>query len=87
LYIDTNDYERNKQIYRELLSQSSEIQKFFENLIEWEELPDKRASRIAIYRQGSINDDSATLENIRDWAISNLLLFKQVLEPRIKKYR
>lgn len=87
LYIDTNDYEKNKHIYRELLSQASEIQNSFEHLIEWEELPDKRASRIAIYRQGSINDDSATLANIRDWAISHLLLFKQVLEPRIKKYR
>lgn len=87
LYIDTNDYERNKQIYRELLSQSSEIQKAFTEQIEWEELSDRRASRLAIYRPGSINDDSTTLGDIRDWAISRLLLFKQVLEPRIKQYR
>lgn len=87
LYIDTNDYERNKQIYHELLSQSSEIQKAFTEQIEWEELTDRRASRLAIYRPGSINDDSTTLGDIRDWAISRLLLFKQVLEPRIEQYR
>ncbi|MBU3680046.1 MAG: DUF4268 domain-containing protein [Candidatus Kapabacteria bacterium] len=87
LYIDTNDFERNKHIFRELQSQSSEIQSSFDIQIEWEELSDKRASRIAIYSPGSINDDSATLAIIRDWAVSSLLLFKQVFEPRIKKYR
>ena len=46
----------------------------------WEKLEDKQASRIAIYREGSIDSDEAELEDVKKWAIKNLLKFKKSFE-------
>jgi hypothetical protein len=87
LYIDTGKGERNKEIFRQLREDEEQIHKEFGDKLEWEELPDKRATRIATYRQGSIDEDSKTLTEIKDWAIENLLRLKKVFEGRIKKYK
>lgn len=87
LYIDTGHAERNKEIFRSLAQQKEQIEKSFGAELEWDALPDKRAARIAIYRDGSISDDSESLINIKSWAIENLLKFKQVFEGRIKKFK
>jgi len=47
-------------------------------------LEDKRASRIAIYRQGSISEDTTTLNEIKDWCIKQLLNFKKVFAKRME---
>lgn len=44
-------------------------------------------ARIAVYRQGSIDEDSKTLTEIRAWAIEKLLKFKSVFEGHIKVFR
>jgi len=87
LYIDTRTAERNKEIFRQLKNEQEQIESEFGEKLSWEELPDKRAVRIAIYRQGSIDEDSKTLTEIKDWAIQKLLTFKRVFEERIKKYK
>jgi hypothetical protein len=87
LYIDTKTAERNKEIFRQLKNEQEQIESEFGEKLSWEELPDKRAVRIAIYRQGSIDEDSKTLTEIKDWAIQKLLTFKRVFEERIKKYK
>ncbi len=48
-----------------------------------ERLDERKASRISIVRQGSIDDDDETLQAIRDWMVANLLKFKQVFGPRL----
>ena len=87
LYIDTGKGERNKEIFRQLKADEDQIHKEFGDKLEWDELPDKRAVRIALYRQGSIDEDSKTLTEIKDWAIEKLLKIKAVFEGRIKKFK
>jgi hypothetical protein len=46
-------------------------------------LESKRACRIAVYREGSIEDSSASLEDYHKWAVDHLLQFKKVFGPRL----
>lgn len=87
LYIDKGNVDRNKEIFFELKNDINEIEKEFGEKLEWEELPNRKSSRIAIYRQGSISDDSETLIDIHKWTIRELLNFKKVFDQRIKKYK
>jgi hypothetical protein len=52
--------------------------------LSWERLDDKRASRIAFYREGSIDAPAATRDELREWSIENLLKLKKLLLPRAK---
>lgn len=87
LYIDTGKGERNKEILCQLKASQAEIEREFGESLEWDEMSEKRAVRIAVYRQGSIEDDSKTLVEIKDWAIERLLKFKAVFENRIKAFK
>ena len=49
--------------------------------LKWERLDNRRASRIAAVRAGSIDDDQETLEQIQDWMVDRLLKFKEVFGP------
>lgn len=84
IYIDTGKNEDNKSIFRELESQKQDIEKEFGELLEWEILEDRRGSRISICRQGSIGDDTETLNEIKDWCIKQLLNFKKVFAKRME---
>lgn len=84
VYIDTTSQEVNKEIFRTFEKQRSDLEKLFGEELTFEELPAKRASRIAIYRDGDIWTDSQTLEEIRNWCIEKLLKFKQVFTDKLK---
>jgi hypothetical protein len=86
VYIDPGEWEQNKQVFDTLLSEKEVIEQEFGAALDWERLDDSRASRIAIYRTGSIASDSATLQEIRLWTIEQLLKFKKVFGPRLKRY-
>ncbi len=83
VYIDRWEADLNKSLFDTLVQSKQEIEAEFHEPLEWERLDDRRASRIAIYRQGSIDEDSQTLEEIRNWAIDRLLRFKKVFGPRL----
>ena len=85
LYIDVGDGERNKALFDWLYEQREEIHSKLGKELEWERLDDKRASRIAVYRDGSIQSSEEELIEIKAWHIENLLNFKKVLSPLIKK--
>jgi len=85
LYIGLSQAEANKKIFDLLYSEKDEIEKDFGNKLEWERLDDRQSSRIALYRNGSIDDDEQTLNEIKEWSISNVLKFKKVFSNRIKK--
>lgn len=61
----------------------AEIEAEFGEELSWERLDTKRACRIALYRDGSIDQDSEVLASIRTWATENLLKFKKVFPKRI----
>ena len=84
IYIDTGDAEKNKAIFDSLKADKASIEAEFGEALSWERLDDKRASRVAVYREGSINDSEERLEETRRWLIDNLLKFKRVFTDRVK---
>lgn len=85
LYLDPGEASVNKELFDKLYAMREEIEREFGEPLEWERLDDKRASRVAVYRPGSIEEDGKTLEEIKDWSIEKLLKFKKVFAPRLKK--
>jgi len=85
LYIDSTDTEKNKVLFDELAQEKEKIEEKFGEPFEWERLDERRASRIAVYRPGSIEDDEKTLKEIRIWTIDHLLKLKKVFPARLKE--
>lgn len=85
LYIDQGDVDKNKQIFDSLYDKRNKIESNFDGTIEWERLDDKRASRIAIYRDGTIDDPESELSEIHSWMVENLIKFKKIFGPYLKK--
>ena len=83
LYIDLGDSGQNKALFDALLGSRETIEREFGEPLQWERLDDRRASRIAIYRQGSIENDTQSLQEIKAWAIDHLLRFKKVFGPKL----
>ena len=82
-YLDSGDADETKEMFGSLAAERDAIESEYGASLEWERLDEKRASRIAAYRPGSINDDPETLTEIADWMIDNLLRMKAVLGPRL----
>ncbi len=80
LYLDTGDAASTKELFDRLYEQRSSIEATFGEGLEWERLNEKRASRVAIYREGSIDQGPEKLMEIKKWVIDRLLRFKRVLE-------
>jgi len=85
LYIDTGDKERNKRAFALLKESQAEIEEAIGDRLEWEEIPDKRASRIAVYRAGTIEDALKSTDEYVNWAAERLSRFREVLQPRIRQ--
>lgn len=85
VYIDRGDANLNKDLFDTLAKEKQSIETEFGEALEWERLDDRRASRIASYRQGSIDDDSQSIDEIKVWAIDRLLKLKKVFHPRLSK--
>ena len=86
IYIDKGDVGENKELFDWLAENQELIEGEYGEQFEWERLDERRSSRIAIYRSGSIEDDSKTLEEVRQWTIEHLLKLKQVFPSWLKKY-
>ncbi|MEM8550243.1 MAG: DUF4268 domain-containing protein [Verrucomicrobiota bacterium] len=78
VYIDSGDSEENDAFFEKLNEQKDIIEKELGTHLDWERLENRRASRIVLYRKGSIEDSSEVLEEIREWAIKYLIKFKEV---------
>ena len=85
LYIDVGDVDKNKVLFDWLYEQRDELHSKVGQELEWERLDDKRASRIAVYRVGSIQSSEEELMDIKAWHIENLLRFKKVFPSIVKK--
>ena len=82
VYIGSTDRDRNKTLFDHLMEQLESIESELGESLDWERLNNRSASRIAIRRQGSIDDDE-TLEEIENWMIDKLLDFKRVFGPHL----
>ena len=85
LYIDFGDSEKNKALFNYLQNQKEEIHANFNDNLAWEPLEDRRASRISVYRDGSIEADAEGLIEIKNWHVENLIRLKKALDPYIKE--
>ena len=85
IYIDVGEGEKNKALFDWLYEQREAVHLKFGKDLTWERLDDKRASRIAIYRDGSIQSNEEELIEIKSWHVENLLTFKKVFPGLIKK--
>lgn len=87
LFIDTKDKDEVKSYFAELEKFKEEIGQKIPSL-SWEELPERRASRIALYYNMPNSVKKLTYEQIDElisWAIEKMDLFKQVFSGYIKK--
>ena len=72
LYIDTGDADRNERIFNAMLSRREDIERRIGSSLSWESLPEKRAARIALYREGSIHDGGEQLAALRRWIVGDI---------------
>lgn len=84
LYIDYGDQSVNKALFALLEAEKDAIQAELGVPLEWERLEEKRASRIAIYRDGTIDFPEDQLSTLRSWGIEMLLKFRDVFGPRLR---
>jgi len=84
VYIDLQDKDQNKNLFDRLSEQKELIEKEYGAVLTWERLDERRASRIAVYREGSIDDPAETRVELLQWSIKNLLRLKEVLLPKAK---
>jgi hypothetical protein len=87
VYIDQGNVEANKQLFDFLAMSRQDIEQDFGESLEWERLDDRQASRIALYRPGSIEDEEDTLSEIRVWMTEHLLKLKKVFSSRLRLYK
>ncbi len=83
VYIDNTDKDWNKDLFDKLLRDKESIEPKLQESLEWDRLDNRRASRIAVTRSGSIDDAQEALEEIHDWMVKKLLDFKRVFGPRL----
>ncbi len=83
VYIDNTDGDWNKRLYDRLHEQRRSVESELGDPLDWERLDDRRASRVAVYRDGSIDDSDDTLEEIHEWMVERLLKFREVFRPRL----
>ncbi len=88
IYIDTGDKERTKHIFRSLIEKRSKLETDFGETLEWQEMPEKRASRICIhYLESGLLDKEHWDEVIKFYCkyLAKLRdVFKAPLEQAIK---
>lgn len=84
VYIDMGDKVENLRIFDGLFANKKKIEAEFGSPLEWERLENKRACRIALYCDGSIEDSDEQLLKYKSWSIESLLKFKKVFFKKIE---
>lgn len=85
VYLNTGEQQSNKALFDTLVTGKDALNGEFGEPLRWERMDNRDASRIAVYRPGTVDEDSETLAEIRSWAIDRLLRLKRVFGARITK--
>ena len=86
LYIGRREEDFMKRLFDWLHEQKHVIEEGFGEPLEWERLDEKVASRIAVYRSGSI-DEEQTLDEIQVWHVERLLKLKKVFSSQLSQFK
>lgn len=83
LYLDLGEQTQTKQVFDKLFAQQEQLEFTLGELV-WERLDNRRASRLAIYHEGHITDETGHPE-LRKWAAETMVKFyNTLLEPAEK---
>ena len=82
LIIRSGDRAWDKNVFNQLRQHRDEIESELGESLEWRAEHSKQ-SGIMVSRDGSIDDDDETLEEIREWMVERLLKFKKVFGSRL----
>ena len=83
MYIDTGDLGENKRVFDSLYAIRQTVEERFGDELSWERLDDRRASRVAIYMEGGIDDSEEDLKGAEDSMVEKLLKFKNIVIPKL----
>ena len=80
--IDVGMYIKSSELFEMFSKNKSEIESEFSDSLSWEELPDKKSSRIRLFKSYSLleNDDWT---DVFDWMIEKILLYQEVFSKYI----
>lgn len=73
-----------KRAIRQLALQREAIEQEFGEPLEWQELPGKKASRIAIYRTNIDPSDQTNFPTLHQWMLERMDKYRQVFGPRLQ---
>ncbi|MCC4588358.1 DUF4268 domain-containing protein [Xanthomonas melonis] len=85
IYIDCGDKLKNEDLFDRIFLEKEKIQSQIRHELSWERLDNRRACRIAVYRDGDIDAETEVLNEIREWAIQQLLKFKEVFPAFVQQ--
>ena len=84
VYIAKREEEWNKQLFKQLEERKKSIEAKLGKL-HWDRLDHAQSCRIETLRDGTIDDDPKTLDDIREWMIERLVAFKEVFGPELDR--
>lgn len=82
LFLGSSETAKNKAMFQKLQEQKKEIEAEFGDPLTWEPLDGKKASRVALYRPGSI-EMAEQHDEYLDWCGEHLIRLKKVFGPRL----
>ena len=88
-YIDAGPGKKewNKNKFNEIYQRKNAIEAEIGEQLNWERLENRQASRIALYRDGTIEDHELRLEETRNWMVEKLVAFKSTFSRNLDDYK
>ena len=83
--IDTGDKMKNEEIYDALYGRKETIEAAVGQPAIWDRKDHARTCGVSVMRQGSIDDDDESLDEIRTWLIETLPRIKDVFRPHLSE--
>ena len=78
-------HDESKKMYEGLLAQKASIEQALGFELDWQELPDAHACRIATWRPGSPIEDEAQWGAYLDWFVQRIVKMNAVFRPVIQE--
>ncbi len=85
LYIDRGEAEWNKKVFNTFLRDKEEIETLFGEPLDWQLLPDKRASRIRFVISNYGLKDKDHWDDLQDLLIEAMIRFEKAFRPFIRQ--
>ncbi len=85
LYCDTGDKEVTERMFDELQKHRVGIEDKLGAQLSWERLDHRKACRIAFEQTGTISDHPEQLAQLKQWAITTMPTFVDVIQPYLQK--